>query len=94
MVPLGEVLIHYKEYIDSPEARIYPKLSVKLYENILRYIFRVVVISDHSQHRAKNLCLILVDYILKGQRFIDPHAHASCFANALFSIFVVPPETL
>ncbi|MBM2838855.1 MAG: putative Restriction endonuclease subunit, partial [Deltaproteobacteria bacterium] len=31
MVPLGEVLTHYKEYIDSPEARTYPKLSVKLY---------------------------------------------------------------
>jgi len=31
MVSLGEVLTHYKEYIDSPEPKIYPKLSVKLY---------------------------------------------------------------
>lgn len=25
MVPLGEVLIQYQEYIESPELRIYPK---------------------------------------------------------------------
>lgn len=31
MVPLGEVLTHYREYIDSPEPIDYPKLSVKLY---------------------------------------------------------------
>lgn len=31
LVPLGEVLTHYREYIDAPEARMYPKLSVKLY---------------------------------------------------------------
>lgn len=31
MVPLGEVLTRYKEYIDFPEPREYPKLSVKLY---------------------------------------------------------------
>jgi type I restriction enzyme, S subunit len=31
VVPLSEVLCHYQEYIDAPEARIYPKLSVKLY---------------------------------------------------------------
>jgi type I restriction enzyme, S subunit len=31
MVPLGEVLAQYKEYIESPEPKIYPKLSVKLY---------------------------------------------------------------
>lgn len=30
-VALGEVLTHYQEYIDAPEAKIYPKLSVKLY---------------------------------------------------------------
>lgn len=30
-VRLGEVLTQYREYIDAPEARIYPKLSVKLY---------------------------------------------------------------
>ena len=30
-VPLNEVLIHYQEYIDSPEPKIYLKLSVKLY---------------------------------------------------------------
>jgi type I restriction enzyme S subunit len=31
MVPLGEVVAQSKEYIDAPEARTYPKLSVKLY---------------------------------------------------------------
>lgn len=31
MVALGELLRQYKEYINAPEARIYPKLSVKLY---------------------------------------------------------------
>lgn len=31
MVPLGEVLVHYQEYIETPEPRTYPKLSVKLY---------------------------------------------------------------
>jgi len=31
MVPLGEVLTQYKEYIDAPEFKMYPKLSVKLY---------------------------------------------------------------
>lgn len=31
LVPLGEVLTQYKEYIESPEPKIYPKLSVKLY---------------------------------------------------------------
>lgn len=31
MVPLGEVLTQYKEYIDPPEPRPYSKLSVKLY---------------------------------------------------------------
>jgi type I restriction enzyme, S subunit len=31
MVPLGEVLIQYQEYIEAPEPRLYPKLSVKLY---------------------------------------------------------------
>src|SRR4051794_40739350 len=31
LVPLGEVLTQYREYIDSPEPREYPKLSVKLY---------------------------------------------------------------
>jgi type I restriction enzyme S subunit len=31
MVPLGEVLIQYKDYIDAPEPKTYPKLSVKLY---------------------------------------------------------------
>jgi type I restriction enzyme S subunit len=31
MVSLGEVLTHYKDYIDSPEPKTYPKLSVKLY---------------------------------------------------------------
>lgn len=30
-VALGEVLAHYQDYIDAPEARMYPKLSVKLY---------------------------------------------------------------
>ena len=31
LIPLGEVLTQYKEYIDEPEPKIYPKLSVKLY---------------------------------------------------------------
>lgn len=31
LVALGEVLTHFQEYIDAPEARMYPKLSVKLY---------------------------------------------------------------
>jgi type I restriction enzyme S subunit len=31
MVPLSEVLTQYQEYIQEPEARIYPKLSVRLY---------------------------------------------------------------
>src|SRR5438270_2476050 len=31
MVPLGDVLSQDKEYIDAPETKIYPKLSVKLY---------------------------------------------------------------
>ena len=31
MVPLGDVLTQNKEYIDAPEAKSYPKLSVKLY---------------------------------------------------------------
>lgn len=31
IVPLGEVLTLYQEYIDEPEPRSYPKLSVKLY---------------------------------------------------------------
>jgi len=31
MVPLGDVLTQYKEYIEYPEPKIYPKLSVKLY---------------------------------------------------------------
>ena len=31
MVALGKVLTQYREYIDAPEAREYPKLSVKLY---------------------------------------------------------------
>jgi type I restriction enzyme S subunit len=30
-VRLGEVLTHFQKYIDSPEARVYHKLSVKLY---------------------------------------------------------------
>jgi type I restriction enzyme S subunit len=30
-VRLGEVLRHYQEYIEAPEPRMYPKLSVKLY---------------------------------------------------------------
>lgn len=30
-VRLGEVLTHYQEYIESPELKMYPKLSVKLY---------------------------------------------------------------
>jgi|ERR1035441_4215062 type I restriction enzyme S subunit len=30
-VTLGEVLTHYQSYIDSPEPRLYPKLSVRLY---------------------------------------------------------------
>jgi type I restriction enzyme S subunit len=33
MVPLGEVLIQYQEYIENPEPKEYPKLSVKLYGN-------------------------------------------------------------
>ena len=31
VVPLNEVLTQYREYIDQPEPRQYPKLSVKLY---------------------------------------------------------------
>lgn len=31
MVPLREVLSPYQEYIEAPEAKEYPKLSVKLY---------------------------------------------------------------
>jgi type I restriction enzyme S subunit len=31
LVPLDGVLVQHKEYIDAPEARLYPKLSVKLY---------------------------------------------------------------
>jgi len=31
MVQLGEILTLYQEYIDEPEAKVYPKLSVKLY---------------------------------------------------------------
>jgi type I restriction enzyme S subunit len=31
MVPLGEVLTQYPEYIEAPEPKLYPKLSVKLY---------------------------------------------------------------
>jgi type I restriction enzyme S subunit len=31
MVPLAEVLVQFREYIDAPELRIYSKLSVKLY---------------------------------------------------------------
>ena len=30
-VKLGEVLSHYQAHIESPEPRVYPKLSVKLY---------------------------------------------------------------
>src|SRR5436309_8006983 len=30
-VKLGEFLTHYTEYIEAPEPRIYPKLSVRLY---------------------------------------------------------------
>jgi hypothetical protein len=30
-VALGEVLTQYVEYIEAPESRMYPKLSVKLY---------------------------------------------------------------
>src|SRR3989442_257790 len=31
MVPLSEVLTQYQDYIEAPEPKIYPKLSVKLY---------------------------------------------------------------
>src|SRR5712691_287443 len=31
MVPLSEVLKLYQEYIDEPDSKAYPKLSVKLY---------------------------------------------------------------
>jgi type I restriction enzyme S subunit len=31
MVPLGEALTQYQKYIEAPEPKIYPKLSVKLY---------------------------------------------------------------
>lgn len=31
LVPLGEVLTQFGEYIDAPEPKAYPKLSVKLY---------------------------------------------------------------
>jgi len=31
VIALGEVLTQYTEYIDTPEPRLYPKLSVKLY---------------------------------------------------------------
>lgn len=31
LVPLGHVLRHYQEYVEAPELRAYPKLSVKLY---------------------------------------------------------------
>lgn len=31
IVPVAEILTEYREYIDVPEARLYPKLSVKLY---------------------------------------------------------------
>lgn len=31
MVPLGKVLRQYKDYVNAPEPRTYPKLSVKLY---------------------------------------------------------------
>src|SRR6266699_162345 len=31
LAPLSEVLSQYQEYIQEPEVRIYPKLSVKLY---------------------------------------------------------------
>jgi len=31
LVALGEVRTHNKEYIEEPEPKIYPKLSVKLY---------------------------------------------------------------
>ena len=31
MVSIGEVLTQYKKYIGSPELKLYPKLSVKLY---------------------------------------------------------------
>ena len=31
LVPFGEFLTQYKEYIEIPESKIYPKLSVKLY---------------------------------------------------------------
>ncbi|MDD2736660.1 MAG: restriction endonuclease subunit S [Desulfuromonadaceae bacterium] len=31
LVALGEVISHCQEYIDAPESRSYPKLSVKLY---------------------------------------------------------------
>lgn len=31
LVPLSEVLTQYTNYIEAPETRIYPKLSVKLY---------------------------------------------------------------
>ncbi len=31
LVSLGDVLTQYQEYINVPEPRMYPKLSVKLY---------------------------------------------------------------
>ena len=31
LVPLGEVLRQHQEYVEAPEPRLYPKLSVKLY---------------------------------------------------------------
>ena len=31
MTPLGEVLSQYKQYIEAPESKEYPKLSVRLY---------------------------------------------------------------
>ncbi len=34
-VRLGEVLMHFQKNIEAPEPRMYPKLSVKIYEPVL-----------------------------------------------------------
>jgi len=31
LIPLREMLVQYQEYIETPESKVYPKLSVKLY---------------------------------------------------------------
>ena len=97
MVKLREVLTHYNEYIDVPEAKLYPKLSVKLYGKgvVLDSPANGVVLRMKRHQLAKAGQVILSEiWGKKGAIGFVPEAGEGALCTSHFFLFDVTEDRL